>query len=93
MIGVKLTPILSELEQTLWEFEANNPNTPPCYGNDAMKYAAKIFMSVTMDRFWREKNSTHSIAEMAVMAENLGKEIRQMILSYTGVDMHKEYAK
>lgn len=93
MIGVKLTPILSELEQTLWEFEANNPNTPPLYSDNAMKYAAKIFMSVMMDRLYRVKVNTHSTAEMAVMAGNLGMEIRQMILSYTGVDMHKEYAK
>ena len=33
MIGKKLSPILNEIEQTLWEFEANNPS-PPQYTNE-----------------------------------------------------------
>ena len=46
MIGIKLSPILKEIEYTLWEFEANNSNQRPQYTDEALRSALKIFMSV-----------------------------------------------
>lgn len=91
MIGKKLSPILREIAETLWEVEANN-NHVPMYSNEAIADAAKIFMSVLMDKMWKlqeEENIPQEQREQ--MAQKAGEELRTLIKIYTNIDTHTFY--
>ena len=47
--GEALSPILRQVELTLWEYEREN-SQPPAFTDNALRSAAKIFMAVLMDR-------------------------------------------
>ena len=51
MIGKKISPILVEIENTLWEFESNK-GVKPEYTDEGFRSATKIFMSTIMDKMW-----------------------------------------
>lgn len=91
MIGKKLSPILVEIENTLWEFEANSGMKPE-FTDEAFMAATKIFMSILMDKMWNlQTNENISNDDRIKMAENAGNEIRQLIKTYTGMDTHDFY--
>ena len=50
-IGEKISPILCEIEKTLWEFEANDGGKPN-YPIEAFRAATKIFLSVLLDKMY-----------------------------------------
>ena len=91
MIGEKLSPVLVEIEDSLWEHEANN-GTPPRYTDDGFRAICKIFMSGVMDKMWKlqgeEGISFKSKMEMATKA---GEDIRKLVKTYTNIDTHKLY--
>lgn len=91
MIGEKLSPILVEIENTLWEFEAN-VGMKPNYTLDAFRASIKIFMSTMMDKMWELQGS--EILEMddrIAMAEKLGNELNKMVKTYTNIDTKNLY--
>lgn len=91
-IGQKLTPILEEIETTLWEYEINFPNTPPEYEEKAIGSACKILMSVCMDKMWTlQENETLDIEDRMNMAQKLGEDIRKLVKTYTNIDTHELY--
>lgn len=92
-IGENIHPILNEIEETLLEFEANTgskPNYPP----ESLRSAAKIFMSVLMDKIWElQEDEKISMEDRCNMAEQCGKDVRKLIKTYTGIDSHTFYGK
>jgi hypothetical protein len=52
MIGKKLSPILSEIESALIEFEINVAR-PPEYTDEGFRASVKIFLSVMLDKMWK----------------------------------------
>ena len=50
MIGEKLSPVLVEIEDTLWEFEYDYPQIRPEYTTEGFRATCKIFMSAMMDK-------------------------------------------
>lgn len=87
MLGQRLTPILAEIENTLWEFEGK-----PNYQAKALPAACKIFISVLMDRMWELQAAENMPdAQRCEMAESLGNEIRKLVKTYTGIDTHEMY--
>lgn len=90
-IGQKLSPILVEIEDTLWEFETFNGQKPN-YTMDGFRAAIKIFMSVVMDKIWELQEIENIDMEDRInMANNVGEEIRNLIKTYTDIDCHKLY--
>lgn len=93
MIGEKLSPILQEIENSIWEFElviADKPN----YTEDGFKAGIKIFMSVMMDKMWElQDNENIDLADRINMAEKLGNDIRNLVKTYTDIDTHTLYNK
>ena len=90
-IGEKLSPILVEIEETLWEHEATLA-TKPEYTLAGFRAAAKIFTSAMMDfTFSRDAAMGMNIEQMKADAEKLGKDIRDLMLKYTGIDSVKLY--
>lgn len=91
MIGEKLSPVLSEIESTLIEYELNVAR-PPQYTNEGFRAAIKIFMSAMLDKMWKlQENENIDIDARADMAEKLGNELRNMVRIYTNIDTHSLY--
>jgi len=91
MIGQKISPVLEEIEATLWEFEYHSAVKPE-YTMDGFRGGVKIFMSVMMDKMWelQDKDGISSSARIA-MAEKLGNEVRSLVKIYTNIDTHELY--
>ena len=91
MIGKKLSPILSEIESALIEYELNI-NRPPEYTDEGFRASVKIFLSVMLDKMWKlQEDEEIDINTRADMAEKLGTEIRNIIRVYTNIDTHDLY--
>jgi hypothetical protein len=91
MIGKKLSPILSEIESALIEYELNI-NRPPEYTDEGFRASVKIFLSVMLDKMWKlQEDEGIDINTRADMAEKLGNELRNIIRVYTNIDTHSLY--
>ena len=85
--------ILEEIETGLWEHDIRveeNDISPYYYTDKTFRACIKIFMSGIIWKLW-ENLENKSLKEKMGKAENLGKEIRSIILKYTGIDAHKLY--
>lgn len=93
MIGKKLSPILVEIENTLWESEANAGNKPE-FTMDGFRAATKIFMAVMMDKIWElQSDETMDMEDRCRMVEKCGEEVRKVIKTFTNLDAHDFYSK
>ena len=91
MIGKKLSPVLSEIESALMEFEANVAK-PPEYTDEGFRAAVRIFLSAVLDKMWKlQEDEGIDINTRADMAEKLGSEIRNIVRVYTNIDTHSLY--
>ena len=91
MIGQKISPILDEIEKTLWEFEANR-GAKPNYTDKGFRAGVKIFMSVIMDKIWELQNKENiPMEDRLKMVDKCGKDVRRLVKTYTNIDTHKIY--
>ncbi len=91
MIGKQLSPVLVEIEETLWEFEVHS-NLQPEYTTEGFRAATKIFMSVLMDKIWNlQSNENMDMEDRVKMVEKAGNDIRNIIKIYTDIDTHELY--
>jgi hypothetical protein len=91
MIGKKLSPILSEIESTLMEFEINVAK-PPEYTDEGFRASIRIFLSAMLDKMWKlQEDEGIDINTRADMAEKLGNELRNIVRVYTNIDTHNLY--
>lgn len=91
MIGKKLSPILSEIESTLMEFEINVAK-PPEYTDEGFRASIRIFLSAMLDKMWKlQEDEGIDINTRADMAEKLGSEIRNIVRIYTNIETHDLY--
>jgi hypothetical protein len=90
-IGEKISPILTEIEDTLWEFEANNGQKPD-FTDEGFRAATKIFMSVLMDKIWElQQDENISMENRCNMVQKAGEDVRKLIKTYTNIDTHERY--
>jgi len=90
-IGEKLSPLLAEIEQTLWEHEAWGGGRPH-YTEEGFRAAIKIFMSVLMDKMYvLQEREGFEIDDMEVMATSLGGQLRSLVKTYCDIDTHDLY--
>ena len=86
MIGQKISPILEEIEETLWEFEGNSGMKPE-YTTEGFRAGIKIFMSVVMDKMWElQQDETIDMEDRINMVEKCGNEVRELVKRYTNID-------
>lgn len=91
MIGKKLSPVLIEIESTLWEFEFNS-GAKPEYTDEALRAATKIFASVLMDKMYNlQTEEKIELEDKMKMAEKVGNDIRHLVKVYTNIDTHDLY--
>ena len=92
MIGEKISPILAEIEATLWEFEAA-VGTKPGYSDEGFRASIKIFMSAMLDKMYElQSDESLCIDDRSKMAESLGNSVRSLVKTYTNIDTHDLYA-
>lgn len=92
-IGQKLSPVLIEIEDTLWEYEAFN-GAPPGYTIEGFRATTKIFFSALMDKMWDlQQKENMPMEDRLAMAEKVGNTIKDIIKTYTDIDCHKLYNK
>jgi len=91
-LGKVLEPILEELHDTLWEFHANYPGVQEKFSDACLAYAAKIFMSVLLDRMWdmQEKENMKQ-KDREKMAKYFGAKIKDLVFQACNYDLHKFY--
>ena len=91
MIGKQLSPILVQMEETLWEFESRNYGSPQ-FTQEGFRAAIKIFISVIMDKIWDlQENESMTMEDRMNMAEKCGKDFSKLIKIYTNIDSRKLY--
>jgi len=89
MIGEKLSPVLVEIESTLWEFEYYIKDKPN-YTIDGFRAILKIFTSAIMDKMWElQEKENMELEDREQMAVKLGNELRNLILTYTNIDSYE----
>ena len=93
MIGKHISPILEEIEATLWEFESATGSRPD-YPVEALRAAVKIFMSILMDKMWElQEWESMSFDDRVSMVQKAGREVRNIVKTYTNIDTHDLYKK
>ena len=86
MIGHKLSPVLCEIENTLWEFEEQNLGNPE-FTKEGFRAILKIFMCGIMDKMWEMQLSEEIDMDIrGEMARKCGEEIRKIVKVYTGIE-------
>ncbi len=92
-IGEDISPILKEIEDTLWEFEAN-VGVQPLYTEDGFRASIKIFLSAMADKMWDlQEKENMPMEDRALMGEKVGDSIRQLVKTFTDIDTHDFYKK
>lgn len=90
-IGQKLSPILTEIEETLIDHAAYDGSKPE-FMDEGFRAGIQIFMSVMMDKLFAVQMSEgKSIEKASNEAELMGHSIRALILQYTKIDTHNLY--
>jgi len=93
MIGQRLSPVLHEIEEALWDFEAVLAEKPN-YTEDGFKAGIKIFMSVMLDKMWElQEKEKLDLIDRENMAQKLGESLRSLVKTYTDIDTHELYNK
>lgn len=91
MIGKRLSPVLVEIEDALFDFEVEHESKPE-YTQEGFRASSKIFMSALMDKMWElQQKEKIPIEQRLEMVNKAGQELRQFIKTYTGLDSHEFY--
>ena len=91
MIGKEISPILTEVEETLWLYESK-VGDKPCYTEDGFRAACKIFISAVMDKMWElQERDELDIETRHEMSASCGEEFKRLIKVYTDIDTGKFY--
>jgi len=92
-LGQKLSPLLAEIEATLWESEAMD-GVQPHYTEEGFRAAVKIFMSAIMDKMYDvQRCDGMNLDDMAKMATSCGQELSKFVHAYTGINTKKLYGQ
>ena len=79
MIGKKLSPILSEIEDTILEFEVN-VGSKQNYTEEGFKAGVKIFSTVILDKMWELQSDEGINMNIRIdMAQKAGEDILKLI--------------
>lgn len=91
MIGQQISPVLVELENTLWEWEANTGSKPE-YTQEGFRAGIKIFMSVLLDRIYElQEDEKIEFPDRCNMAQKAGEEVRKLVKTFTNIDTIELY--
>ena len=93
MIGEKFSPVLEEIEDCLWEFEAKCSDRPN-FTDNGFRAAIKIFMCAIMDKMYKLQDSEEiAFEDKCNMAKKCGEDLKQFVKTYTNINSHDLYKK
>ena len=91
-IGQRLSPILTELDYMLWEFENKQPGIRPKFTIYGFRGAIKIFICALLDKMWdKQAKALIPQGKRQQQATEAGKAIRELVKKYTDIDSHDLY--
>ena len=91
MLGKKLSPILVEIENLIFDFEIND-GSKPNYDIEAFRATSKIFMSALMDKAYELQDlEKMEFEDRMNMAQKAGEDLRALVKVYTNIDTHDLY--
>ena len=92
MIGEKISPILIEIEDSLWEIEALYPGIPHEFTKEGLRAAMKIFVATAYDQIWalQEKEGIPIEHRMEMVAK-FAEELKKLVFTFTGIDTLELY--
>jgi len=92
MIGEKISPILIEIENVIWSFEANNPGIQCGFSREDFRASLKIFMANILEQMYALQKSDNMPQEQREqMALKCGEEIKKLVHTFTGIDTLELY--
>ena len=87
-LGEKISPILSEIEDTLLE----NHETKPGFDDEGFRASVYIFQSALLDKMWElQEKENISMEVREDMATKCGENIRNLIKTFTNIDTFELY--
>ena len=90
-IGKSISPVLVEIENALWQFEAEVA-TPPQFTDEGFRASLKVFMSALLDKMWAlQRGENMPIEQRQQMAQRAGEEMHKLVKVFTDVDAHELY--
>lgn len=93
MIGQKLSPILSEIEDTILEHQVEL-GTKPQFTEEGFRASILIFSSTIGERISNlMENENFTLEDRCNAAHNFGNDLRKLIKTYTGIDTVELYKK
>lgn len=92
-LGRKLSPVLEEIEDALWEYDAQKLGDPD-FTDAGLRASIRILMSVLLSKMWQHQNKQKmSQSEREKQALYCGDTIYKLVLEVTGIDTKKFYGK
>lgn len=90
-LGEVLSPILEEIEVSLFEHQADARGILK-FTKNGTRAAIKIFMDTMLSEMWQLQCAENMTQEdRNKMALSMGNELRKLIKTYTNIDTHKMY--
>lgn len=84
--GSQLSNVLEQIENSLWEFEANR-SIPPNFTDDGFRAATKIFASCLIDKIWNlQEHENMDAKDREAMVEKAGRDLKNLVKIYTNID-------
>jgi hypothetical protein len=87
-LGEKISPILSEIEDTLLD----NYETKPGFNDEGFRASIFIFQSALLDKMWElQEKENIQIETRTDMTTKCGEAIRSLVKTFTDIDTHNLY--
>ena len=86
-LGIRLSPILEEIELTLLEREANAPGFKCGFDDKALRAIVKIFSTILLEYCYKDSlRSNYTEQQRLDRAYALAVRIKQLVFEFTGMD-------
>jgi hypothetical protein len=91
MIGQAISPLLSEIEECLWDYE-NHSEHPPGFTEEGFRASLKIFSLAFMEYIWNlsEKEGI-PLEQRCDMAKMAGQKFKELIKTYADINTEELY--
>lgn len=87
----KLTPILKELHDFLWEQHAELPGYHSGFDEEDLVYCTKIFMSALSEVMFANRDKNRDFNFHTAQAVHVGSTIHELVMQTTGYDLKSFY--
>lgn len=92
MKKANINTILVEIEDWMWNHQADFPNIPMGIDKDGFRAGTKIFMTAMMETMWADfAKKEVPLKKMTATVKQAGADLRKLVKKYTKVDTKQMY--